>query len=270
MPGWIRSSPAARSLARRGGSADAVSATRRSSLSDSSSSVGRRTHTPRQSLSPRCLIENRISGSRYRGFDAVGDNIAALFVRRVRQLKIMKPASTLALALLLIAGPSFGQDWERANVDVRRLEPLMFQQLPPPVLQHLRQRGCTIPQSFAATSPSGVIRGHFTSTRQFDWAVLCSVERTSTILVFRGGSVATVDELARHPDSMFLQAVGPPNAVGFSRAIGVAGPEHIRSAGRGAEARRPDHDGIEDSFIEKSSTIWYWDGGRWRELPGAD
>jgi hypothetical protein len=33
---------------------------------------------------------------------------------------------------------------------------------------------------------------------------------------------------------------------------------------------RLDHDGIEDSFIEKGSTIWHWYDEQWRELPGAD
>jgi hypothetical protein len=175
----------------------------------------------------------------------------------------------IALPLIALGWLHPAQDWDRANSDVRRLEPSSFQQVPASILENLRQRRCTIPQSFSATHPVGVIRGHFTSTTQFDWAVLCSVERVSTVLVFRGGAVAAIDELARYPDATSLQVVGPGNTVGFSRAIDVASPAHIRSHGEPI-VTRVDHDGIEDSFIEKGSTIWYWFGGRWHELPGAD
>ena len=176
----------------------------------------------------------------------------------------------IVLTVLLLAGPNVRQDWERANVNVRRLPPSVFQQLPAPVVEHLRKRGCTVPQSFATAKPSGVVRGHFTSTKRLDWAVLCSVGQVSTVLVFRGGSVSTIDELARQPDSTFLQVVGPGNAIGFSRAIDVADPRHIRSHGGDSVVPGLDHDGIEDSFIEKGSTIWYWYDEQWRELPGAD
>jgi hypothetical protein len=172
------------------------------------------------------------------------------------------------LTVLLLAG--VGQDWERANANVRRLPPSAFQQLPARVVEHLRKRGCTVPQSFATTKPSGVIRGHFTSAKRLEWAVLCSVGQVSTVLVFRGGSVSTIDELARRPDSTFLQVVGPGNSIGFSRAIDVADPKHIRSRGGDSVAPPLDHDGIEDSFIEKGSTIWYWYDEQWRELPSAD
>jgi hypothetical protein len=30
------------------------------------------------------------------------------------------------------------------------------------------------------------------------------------------------------------------------------------------------HDGIEDIFEEKASSILYWTGGKWLTLPGAD
>jgi hypothetical protein len=172
--------------------------------------------------------------------------------------------------LALITSPLAGQDWERANAQVRRLDPSVFGELPEPVSTYLRTRGCTVPQAFRAKQRSGVIRGHFTSPTRLDWAVLCSVRQVSTILVFRGGSVARVDELARLEDSTFLQVVDVPDVVGYSREISVATPAHIRSHGADGTVARIEHDGIEDSFVEKGSTIQYWSGGRWRELPGAD
>jgi len=31
-----------------------------------------------------------------------------------------------------------------------------------------------------------------------------------------------------------------------------------------------DHQGIDDAFIEKASVTWYFDGGSWLKLTGAD
>ena len=175
-----------------------------------------------------------------------------------------------ALSFVLVSAHISGQDWERANAEVRRLDPSAFPQLPTAISSYLRQRGCGVPQVFGADRPGGVIQGRFTSNTQVDWAVLCSVRRLSSILVFRGGSIARVDDLARLEDSTFLQVVGRENVVGYSRTIRVATPARIRSHSGNSTGVRVDHDGIEDAFVGKGSTLWYWDDGRWRELPGAD
>jgi hypothetical protein len=93
----------------------------------------------------------------------------------------------------------------------------------------------------------------------------------SSILVFRSGSVSSVAELASFPDSTFLQVVGPNDAIGYSRAIVAATAGYIRERNRSnPKLPRLDHDGINDLFVEKGSSVWYWDGGRWLELDGAD
>jgi hypothetical protein len=33
---------------------------------------------------------------------------------------------------------------------------------------------------------------------------------------------------------------------------------------------RIDHQGIDDAFIEKGSSVWYFRAGRWLKLNGAD
>lgn len=163
------------------------------------------------------------------------------------------------------------QDWEKADLETKRLAPAMFSRLPAGIRRDLEKRGCTIPQAFTANRPGSVISGRFTSTVKTDWAVLCSVDRASSILVFRGGSVSSVAELANFPDSTFLQVVGPNDAIGYSRAIVVATAGYIREHNRSnLTLPRLGHDGINDLFVEKGSSIWYWDGGRWLELNGAD
>ena len=175
------------------------------------------------------------------------------------------------VAHLFSAHTGTRQDWVEADVATKRLPPAAFPSLPVAVRKDLERRGCTVPQSFAATRAGNVARGRFTSATATDWAVLCSVERVSTILVFRGGSVPASAELGRYPDSNFLQVIDGRGLIGYSRAIAVANARVIREHNRdNPDLPRLDHDGIDDIFVEKGSSIWYWYRGGWRELWGAD
>jgi hypothetical protein len=93
----------------------------------------------------------------------------------------------------------------------------------------------------------------------------------STILVFWGGRATNVSELAERPDAGFLQGWVADTIV-FSRAIEVASEAHIREHFRRDEAKPPvlEHAGIEDIFLGKVSTVWYWRTGQWMHLTGAD
>jgi hypothetical protein len=161
--------------------------------------------------------------------------------------------------------------FERADAETVRLLPNDSDDLPPVVIQELNRRGCTIPQAFTQRVRGNVIRGSFTTPEQLDLAVLCSRERVSSILVFRNSSVESVDELAPIPDINYLQEVGR-GEIGYSRALSAADREHIlrHNSGNSPVNARLDHNGIEDHFLEKGSTIWYWHEGEWLELPGAD
>jgi hypothetical protein len=165
-------------------------------------------------------------------------------------------------------------DWNAAERNIVRLKPAAFRSLPAAVRAHLEERACTIPQSPEIDEqPNNVIKGRFTSAKQQDIAVLCSVKGTSSILVFRGGSVSDVAEIASTEDRSFLQTTGP-NTIGFSRAVFVASPSAIRGFHKEFGGPTPpsplDHDGINDAFVGKASTIHYWSGGRWLELTGMD
>lgn len=178
-----------------------------------------------------------------------------------------------ALIGLLTDGAVRGQDWQAADASTVRLEPSAYPDLPVTVRQHLERRGCEIPQAFSDKVPHNVVRGRFTSPTRVDIAVLCSIARISTVLVFRGGRTSEVAELAKEPDIKFLQVVDRGGVVGFSRALGVANPSYIREhyAAYGGPKPPPlDHDGINDIFVGKASVVWYWYGGRWLQLQGAD
>ena len=120
--------------------------------------------------------------------------------------------------------------------------------------------------------PHNVIRGQFAATEEVNWAVLCSQNDSSVILVFRAASPTTPEELARRSDGGFLQHIGE-GRIGYSRAIGVADSAYIREHfdRYGGPTPPPlEHDGINDMFVEKGSHVWYLHDGHWLRLTGAD
>ncbi|HSU33292.1 MAG TPA: hypothetical protein VLJ11_18845 [Bryobacteraceae bacterium] len=66
------------------------------------------------------------------------------------------------------------------------------------------------------------MRGSFIQAGHIDWAVLCSVNRVSSILIFRNSSSDQVVEIGREADINKLQVVGG-DKIGYSRAISPAG-----------------------------------------------
>ncbi|MGH9159190.1 MAG: hypothetical protein ACRD2X_04305 [Vicinamibacteraceae bacterium] len=166
------------------------------------------------------------------------------------------------------------QEWDRADLATVRLLPSTFAHLPGKVRVELERRGCTIPQTFLGGSPHNVVRGRFTAHEQLDWAILCSVNRSSSILVFRGGSPSEVAEIATSPDAAYLQVISELAEIGFSRAIGTVDAKYIREHHQEYGGPEPptvlDHEGIDDAFAEKASVVWYWHHGRWLRLTGAD
>lgn len=160
-------------------------------------------------------------------------------------------------------------EWTRADEATTRLAPAGFVNLPPDVRGDLERRHCTVPQPFTARSPENAIGGRFLSATGTDWAVLCSVERVSSILVYRDGTAPPIAELARRPDMGGLETVAP-GVIGYSRAIAAADERRIREKNRdNLFLPRLEHQGIEDIFIEKGSSIWYWTGKAWLRLSGA-
>jgi hypothetical protein len=183
----------------------------------------------------------------------------------------MLTSLALFTTLGFLASGSPQEDFAKADLVTKRLAPAAFASVPLQIRHALEKRGCTIPQTFTAMHPGNVISGRFTSAAKTDWAALCSVNRVSSILVFRDGSASSVAELASFPDSTFLQVVGPNGAIGYSREIVAAAPGYVAKRNRGnAKLPRADHDGINDLFVEKGSSVWFWDGGHWLKLDGAD
>lgn len=192
-----------------------------------------------------------------------------------------QPAA-LSLTVLLMASATTGlprqgrstanQDWERAAREISRLSPSEFKELPAPIMKQLESRGCTIPQSAEFSAPHNVITGEFARKAQKDWAVLCSTQGKSTILVFWGGPAKCFAELASAKDRDYLQGIGD-GRTGYSRKISPLGAKQVFAHSElhgGPKPPPPDHQGIDDAFVGKASVIHYCHQGVWRELEGAD
>jgi hypothetical protein len=181
--------------------------------------------------------------------------------------------SVAMVLLLCVAARAAAQDqWDRANAATRRLPPSEFTELPAIVLEGLEARGCRIPQTYWDNKRHNVIKGQFIEPGQFDWAVLCSRNDTSRILIFRSGLADTPDALREVLDRNYLQSIGN-GQIGFSRFLAVVDSTYIQKHAErhpGSSLPPLDHEGINDVFLEKGSLVWYWYGGRWLQLPGAD
>lgn len=196
----------------------------------------------------------------------------------LREAEVFAAAGPGAAEPVGTAGYSFSPVQAILNAGWRQLKRLPVDavpDLPPAVAETLKRMGCTIPQAYwqpAPGVPNNVIRGRFYAAGRDSWAVVCSVEETVRLLVFR-------DEADRNPENLggglgraCMQTTGPESA-GFSWAITVAGEAVIRRYHRefGTSPLPPlDHDGIESHALGKASVIFYWHNGRWLRLPGAD
>ena len=120
------------------------------------------------------------------------------------------------VAVFSFAQHTNAQDkWQIADEATLRLKPTAFSQLPKRIVLFLQKRNCTVPQTFSDSTPHNVIRGQFARRGQFDWAILCSRDRLSSILVFWNGSTKSVAEIARADDKGYLQTIDDTPNIGF-------------------------------------------------------
>lgn len=165
------------------------------------------------------------------------------------------------------------QEWEKAEREIKPLSPSAFKELPIAIVKKLEARGCTIPQVAQWPRPHNLIRGAFARNGQMDWAVLCSKEGKSNILVFWGGAARCPSELAPGEVRRWLQTVVGRGRIGYSWAISTVSKKDILLFHRALGGPKPppiDHQGIDDAFVGKWSVIRYCYRGKWRALQGAD
>ena len=148
---------------------------------------------------------------------------------------------------------------------IRHLPVNSFPQLPVSIQEQLRERGCLIPQTYEAYGPENVVHASLVGRGSSDWAVLCSVKGTVSLLVFLSGSENGPTVLASAPETERLQAHGVSRELGFNWGIDPATPEQVHEAQSGMDSRPPrlDHDALADSVIEHKTVYHYFTRNSW-------
>jgi hypothetical protein len=152
---------------------------------------------------------------------------------------------------------------------IRLLPISSFPGLPPAVAAQLRSRHCMIPQTFEAQAPENVIQGAFRAPGSSDWAVLCSVDGSTTLYAFLGRQFDAPLALRNQPDTAWLDADPGSSTYGSAWGIAVRSAADLRASRQIHGAAVFDHDGIEDARLEHSATVRYCQNGRWLALTGG-
>ena len=161
---------------------------------------------------------------------------------------------------------------------VHLLSPDSFPDLPKPVRDSLVSRRCQIPVPGAGRA--NIITGAFTAKGAMEWAVLCSVHDTSQILILNARNGVAVDSLNKSGDAGWIQGNGNHTWL-FSRMINVVPTSRLNVVpadttsedvvNYGAFLPNPiDHDGIDEAFVEKGSTTFYFAHGHWISVASGD
>jgi len=155
---------------------------------------------------------------------------------------------------------------------IRRLPVSSFPELPASVVNVLNRRGCTIPQTYEARRPENVVHASLEHAGSSDWAVLCSVEGTVSLLVFFDGGVETGEQramvLASAREKERLQVHSGTAVLGFNWGIDPASPQQVRDAQIGMEKRPPrvDHDALADSVVDQGTIYHFYAKSAWTVL----
>jgi len=149
-----------------------------------------------------------------------------------------------------------------------RLLPLAsFPALPRVVAAQLDERKCMVPQTYEARAPENVVHASLERKGSDDWAVLCSVNGSTTLYVFFHSQLAVPIALRHQRDTEWLGAE-MLGAYGSAWGIARRGPSQMRAT-KGS-AISVDHDGIDDAFVDKSSTTRYFEDGKWIILDNSN
>ncbi len=148
---------------------------------------------------------------------------------------------------------------------IRHLPISSYPELPAELAAQLTRRGCLIPQTYEAHHPENVIHASFERPGSSDWAVLCSADRTVSLLVYFSSDPNSLHVLAAAPETERLQAHDSTGILGFNWGIDPASPEQIRTAQIGL-LHRPapvDHDALADSLIDHRTVYHFYLKNAW-------
>ena len=156
---------------------------------------------------------------------------------------------------------------------IRHLPVSSFPELPSGIVELLNRRGCVIPQTYAAHHPENVVHASLARAGSSDWAVLCSVNGTVSLLVFFDSGIAQNSGqaegkpvvLASSAETQRLQAHDSSGVLGFNWGIDPASPQQVHEAQIGMEhpPARVDHDALADSVVEHRTIYHFYAKNSW-------
>jgi hypothetical protein len=155
---------------------------------------------------------------------------------------------------------------------IRRLPVSSFPELPAAVAGLLNARGCLIPQTYEARHPENVVHASLERAGSSDWAALCSVQGTVSLLVYFASAPSRLLVLAAMPETARLQVHDGTGVLGFNWGIDPATPEHIHESQTGM-AHRPaklDHDALADSTVDRRTVYRFYAKNAWTLLDVPD
>ena len=147
---------------------------------------------------------------------------------------------------------------------IRHLPVSSFPQLPAWIQVDLNRRGCMIPQTYEAYGPENVIQASLERPGSSDWAVLCSVRGTVSLLVFFADS-ARPTVLASALETERLEVTGPSGVLGFDWGIDPATPEQVHDAEMDMNPPPPllGHDALAVTIINRNTVYHYYAKNAW-------
>lgn len=180
-----------------------------------------------------------------------------------------KGAGLSVIFLIVLAAPVEAWRIRKAQEpEIQRLLPRDFKALPQKAIKELEALGCAIPQSAASeedSAPHNVISGSFAQKGQTDWAVLCSTNGVSSIVVLWGGPAKCESRLPPGSDKAFLGSGNSICGLSYLRRIqGVTSKKHIAlrlKMDRKVKLPPIDHAAISDEYNDE--LIHYCSGGKW-------
>lgn len=155
---------------------------------------------------------------------------------------------------------------------IRHLPVNSFPQLPSTVQDLLNRRGCLIPQTYEARRPENVVHASLERRGSSDWAVLCSVKGTVSLLVFFASNNGDPMVLATSAETVRLQAHGSTDVLGFNWGIDPASPDEVHQAQLGMRHLPPriDHDALADSVIDHKTVYHLYSKNTWALVDTQD
>ena len=196
----------------------------------------------------------------------------------------MKQAAMIGVTLVAFAiggissaGQTTDSGTDKGNVTVEgrtvaylihRLPVSSFPELPTVVADFLTQRGCLIPQTYQAHRPENVIRASLEQPGSSDWAVLCAVQGTVSLLVFFASAPEHPAVLGTAEEKQRLQVHDLTGVMGFNWGIDPVSPRQVREAQAAMERHPPllDHDALADTEINKKTVYHFFAKNGWTTL----